>query len=130
MSIKTKKVMMHTKIVLWVTAILIVGGGIFFAIFEWNNSKTIGQMNGADKILNSFFLSVTSRTAGFNSVPIEDMYGISKLFCIILMFIGAAPGSTGGGIKVTTIFVIIMTVVSVIRGKEETVIYCNDCSFC
>lgn len=122
-AIKTKKISMHTKIVLCTTAFLIVFGGIMFMVFEWNNTHTIGNMNTSDKVLNSFFLSVSSRTAGFNSFPLENMYGISKLFCVILMFIGAAPGSTGGGIKITTFIVIVMTVVSVISGKEDTVIH-------
>ncbi len=122
-SIKTKKVSMHTKIVIWTTIFLIIFGGIIFMVFEWNNTYTIGNMTSSEKVLNSFFLSVSSRTAGYNSFPLENMYGISKLFCVILMFIGAAPGSTGGGIKVTTFIVIVMTVVSVISGKEDTVIH-------
>lgn len=121
-AIKTRKITLHTKLVLWVTASLVIGGGILFAIFEWNNPATIKSMPAGEKILNSLFLSVTTRTAGFNSFPVEGMHGITKLFCVILMFIGAAPGSTAGGIKVTTFVVLIMTVVSVVRGKDETVI--------
>lgn len=121
-SFKTRKISIHTKIILWTTLFLILAGGLAFMIFEWHNPKTIGSMPVFDKILNSFFLSVSSRTAGFNSFDIEPMYGISKLFCIILMFIGAAPGSTGGGIKITTFIVIVMCVVSVLSGKEETII--------
>lgn len=120
--IKTRKLHLHTQIVLSVTGALILIGTIFFAIFEWRNPHTLGWMSTGDKILNSLFMSVTSRTAGFNSIPIESMTGISKLFTIILMFIGAAPGSTGGGIKVTTFMVIIMTVISVIRGKNDAII--------
>lgn len=119
---KTKKVHLHTKLVLASTAVLIVLGTVLFAIFEWKNSKTIGQMSTPDKVLNSLFLSVTSRTAGYNTVPIESLLGVSKLWCVVLMFIGAAPGSTGGGIKVTTFLVLVMTVVSVIRGKSDTTI--------
>lgn len=121
-SIKTKKLHLHTKLVLIVSGCLVILGTLMFAMFEWNNVNTIGGMSTGDKILNSAFMSVTTRTAGYNTVPIEGMFGITKLFSIILMFIGAAPGSTGGGIKVTTFMVIIMTVISVIRGKNETVI--------
>ncbi|MEG2813486.1 MAG: potassium transporter TrkG, partial [Oscillospiraceae bacterium] len=120
---KTKRLTLHSKIVIWVTVTLIVAGAICFAIFEWNNNGTIGKMSVGDKVLNSFFMSVTARTAGFNSVPIEGMFDISKLFTIILMFIGAAPGSTGGGIKVTTFLVLISTVICVFRGKDETIIH-------
>lgn len=119
---KTRKIHLHTKLVLAVSASLVVIGALLFAIFEWNNANTLGNMSTGDKILNSAFMSVTMRTAGFNTVPVEGMFGITKMFSIILMFIGAAPGSTGGGIKVTTFLVLIMTVVSVVRGKGETVI--------
>lgn len=121
-AIKTRKLMLHTKIVLIVSGSLILIGTLLFAVFEWNNAKTIGGMSDSNKILNSMFMSVTTRTAGYNTFDLNEMYGISKLFSIILMFIGAAPGSTGGGIKVTTFLVIIMTVICVIRGKDETII--------
>lgn len=118
---KTKRLTLHTKIVLVMTAILIVGGTILFAILEWDNATTLGPMNTDTKILNSAFLSVSARTAGFNSTPIETTNGITKLFLVIFMFIGAAPGGTGGGIKVTTFFVLISTVISVVKGNNETV---------
>ncbi|WMJ24057.1 potassium transporter TrkG [Paludicola sp. MB14-C6] len=120
---KTKRLIMHTKIVLFTTIGLILFGALFCAIFEWKNPTTIGTMSVSDKILNSFFLSVTTRTAGFNSTPIDTMYGITKLFCVLLMFIGASPASTGGGIKTTTFLVLVMTIVSVIRGRDETIIH-------
>lgn len=113
---------LHTKIVLISTAFLVVIGAVLLGACEWNNNLTLGQMGTGEKILNSFFMSVTSRTAGFNSVPMEHTFGITKLLTVILMFIGAAPGSTGGGIKVTTTFVLLMTVVCVMRGKDETII--------
>ena len=117
-----RRLTLHTKIVLGTTGVLILAGAILMAVFEWNNSRTLGDMSAADKILNSFFMSVSARTAGFNTVPLEHLRGISKLFTVVLMFIGAAPGSTGGGIKVTTAYVLLMTVVCVIRGKDDTVI--------
>lgn len=121
-SIKTHRITLHSKIVIWMTVILIAGGAICFALCEWNNNKTIGNMSGGNKVLNSMFMSVTARTAGFNSVPVEGMFDITKLFTIFLMFVGAAPGSTGGGIKVTTFLVLISTVICVFRGKPDTVI--------
>ncbi|MEG0691717.1 MAG: potassium transporter TrkG [Oscillospiraceae bacterium] len=119
---KRKRIALHTKIVLSATAIFIFGGALFIAMFEWDNVNTLGNMTVGEKILNSFFHSVSSRTAGFNSFSMEGMFGITKLFTVILMFIGAAPGGTGGGIKVTTFFVLIMTVICVMKGKDETVI--------
>ncbi len=117
-----RRLTLHTKIVLGTTAVLIAAGAVLLGGFEWNNPQTLGPMSSLDKILNSFFMSVSARTAGFNTVPLEHLHGISKVFMVALMFIGAAPGSTGGGIKVTTAYVLLMTVVCVIRGKEDTVI--------
>ena len=117
---KTRRLLLHTKIVLIMTAVLVVFGTVAFLLFEWDNAKTIGEMGFGDKVLNSFFQSVTTRTAGYNSVDIEGTRGISKLLMIVLMFIGAAPGSTGGGIKVTTFMVLLMTIFCVTRGDEET----------
>ena len=92
------------------------------ASLEWGNPGTIGSMDSGEKVINSFFLSVSSRTAGFNTFQLENLTGLTKLTVIILMFIGAAPGSTGGGIKVTTMYVLIATVVCVLSGKNDTVI--------
>lgn len=119
---KTKHLNFHTKIVLVATLLLSVVGTLFILISEWSNPNTIGQMNTGEKILNSLFLSVSCRTAGFNTFDLGSMYGTTKLACIIWMFIGAAPGSTGGGVKITTFTVLIMTVVCVLRGKGETLI--------
>ncbi len=119
---KTKHLELHTKIVLIVTAFLIVSGTILVLICEFGNSKTIGGMSFPNKLLNSAFQSVTCRTAGFNSIDNAAMNPLTKVVSIVLMYIGAAPGSTGGGIKVTTFAVILMTVVSVLRNKEETTV--------
>ncbi len=119
---KTKKLLLHTRIVLVVTAILIAAGSLLFLIFEWDNPKTLGSLPVWQKMCASIFQSVSARTAGFNTVDMASMKGLTKMIMIILMFIGASPGSTGGGIKTTTFAVLIMTVVSVIRGRDETVI--------
>jgi len=119
---KTKHLELHTKIVLIITGILILTGTLIFLLFEWGNAKTLGGMGVHNKVLNSMFQSITCRTAGFNTIDIASMNPISKVFAIIFMYIGAAPGSTGGGIKVTTIVVILMTVFSVLKNREETTI--------
>ncbi|MEG2074460.1 MAG: potassium transporter TrkG, partial [Angelakisella sp.] len=97
-------------------------GTVAFLIFEWGNPKTMGDMSFFDKLGAALFQSITSRTAGYNSIDQAGLTDISKIFCIALMFIGAAPASTGGGIKVTTAAVVIMTIVSVMRGYDDTVI--------
>ena len=119
---KSRHLILHTKVVLFTTLALIVLGTVFILIFEWNNPKTMADMDFGAKLSNSFFQSVTSRTAGFNSVDINGMTSMSKMLMILLMFIGAAPGSTGGGIKVTSFIVIIMTVFSVLRNRNETIV--------
>ncbi|MDW8801289.1 TrkH family potassium uptake protein [Clostridium sp. A1-XYC3] len=119
----TKKLSLHSKIVIISTVILIVGGAILMFIFEMNNVKTIANMPLRDKIVNSIFASVVPRTAGFNSVPTADMTEGGKFLTIVLMFIGGSPGSTAGGIKTTTAALLAITVVSIIRGREDAEIY-------
>lgn len=119
---KTKKLILHTKIVLIMTAVLVVFGTFMVMLMEWDNPATMGGMTFFQKLSRSFFQSVTFRTAGFNTMPIDTMYSHTKIFAILLMFIGAAPGSTGGGIKVTTLAVILMTVLSVVQNKSDTII--------
>ncbi len=118
----THRLLLHTRLVMAVTAVLIAGGTLAVLLCEWNNPDTLGQMPFLDKLLNSAFLSVSTRTAGFNSFSVNDMRDITKLFCVLLMFIGAAPASTGGGIKITTAVVLFMTVFCALRDAEDTVI--------
>jgi trk system potassium uptake protein len=121
-AVKAKRfseLMLHTRVVLLATAFLIVFGTILVFLLENNNSATLGNMPFFTKLLNSFFHSVTPRTAGFNTLPIDRMTDSSKFLTLILMFIGAAPGSTGGGVKLTTISIVIYTVIAYIRGREE-----------
>ncbi len=117
---KTRRITLHTRIVLIMTGILIVGGAVLVWLFERSNPDTIGDMPLWQQIINSFFQSVTLRTAGFNSFDLASMHDTTKLVSSGLMFIGAAPGSTGGGIKVTTLAVIIFTVISVLKNREDT----------
>ena len=119
---KTKSLYLHTKLVLILSASLIVLGALFFFISEHSNPETIGPLNLFDKINAAVFQSVTCRTAGFNTVPLNEMNEISKIMTILLMFIGAAPGSTGGGIKVTTFGILVLAILSNIRGNEETIV--------
>ena len=116
----TKRLLLHTKVVLVTTAVLIFGGGLFFFLAEFNNPETLGDMPVWEKITTSLFMSVSSRTAGFPCFDLHGLNPVSKMFMTGLMFIGAAPASTGGGIKVTTIAIIIATVISVLKGNKDT----------
>ncbi|HIV36134.1 MAG TPA: hypothetical protein H9999_02845 [Candidatus Negativibacillus faecipullorum] len=116
---KTRVLLLHTKIVLMVTIFLILFGALGYLGLEWDNEKTMQALDMKGKIGAAFMQSITMRTAGFNSIDLYSMTDAAKVFSVVLMFIGAAPGSTGGGIKVTTTAVIIMTAVSIIRGREE-----------
>lgn len=118
----THKLRFHSKVCLIATGVLLAVGMLGFILLEWNNPRTLGSLPFLERLNAAFFQSVTTRTAGFNSVDFAAMSEASKLFSMCLMFIGAAPGSTGGGIKVTTIVVLIMTAVSVARGSDDTII--------
>lgn len=118
-----RKLSLHTKIVLVVTFILLTSGFLAFLLLEWNNPETLGNLPLTGKLMAGFFQSMTTRTAGFNTIALDQMNDASKLITIILMFIGGSPASTAGGIKTATLGVIIFTVISVIKGKEETELF-------
>ncbi len=120
---KTRRFRTHTKLVFLMTIALLLLGAFGFALLEWNNTATLGNLGFFDKITNSFFQSITTRTAGFNSVDLAQTGSATKLFMTMLMFIGAAPGGTGGGIKVTTIAVLLVAVLSVIGGRDEAQVF-------
>lgn len=120
---KTRRLSLHSKLVLLITIFLLVLGTILFLVLEYNNSNTIAQMGIKDKLLNSYFSSATARTAGFNSVDTNGTTNGGKLLTVLLMFIGGSPGSTAGGIKTVTFGVIILAVVAVIKGREEPEIF-------
>jgi trk system potassium uptake protein TrkH len=113
---KVKKLNLHTKIVLWMTTVLVLIGTLVFMIAEWNNSATIGNMSIVDKITNSFFQSVTTRTAGFATFDQSQMSQMSILFSVFLMFIGGSPMSIAGGIKTTTFFILLLIM---IRNQDQ-----------
>ncbi|MCY9665151.1 TrkH family potassium uptake protein [Paenibacillus alginolyticus] len=118
-----KRLSLHSKVVLSMTGFLIVFGAIIIFIFEYTNIRTMGSLDLGGKILASFFQSVAPRTAGPNTVDIGALRQASQFFIVILMFIGASPGSTGGGIKTTTFTILISAIVTMIRGKEDIVIF-------
>lgn len=114
---------MNTNIVLSMTAVLLVGGTVWIAANEWNNSGTIGSMAAGDRVLVAFFHSVQARTAGFNSVDIGAMQPETWLGIDILMFIGGGPAGTAGGIKVTTFAVLLFIIITELRGDGAVNIF-------
>jgi trk system potassium uptake protein TrkH len=120
---KLKKLSLHSKVVLSMTSFLILFGTIVIFIFEFTNTHTLGQLQFGGKILASFFQSVTPRTAGANTLDLVSLRQATQFFLIILMFIGASPGSTGGGIKTTTFAILIGAMIAMIRGKEDIVFF-------
>ncbi len=120
---KHKKFSPYTKMVVITSAVLLVGGAVLFAIFEWNNPATLGNMSVGEKILASFFQSVTFRTAGFNTVDLSAITRLTVLISCLLMFIGGSSGSTAGGIKTGTIAIVILTVRNILKGRSEIVVF-------
>ena len=118
---RTRKLNLHTKIVLVTTAFLLVIGFTVFYLAEYN-----GAMQGFSiyrRILSSWFQSVTTRTAGFNTIDLSQIGKASVLISIVLMFIGASPGSTGGGIKTTSFAVLTLSVISLLKGKRHISVF-------
>ncbi|NBU23213.1 MAG: TrkH family potassium uptake protein [Actinobacteria bacterium] len=108
---------LNSRIVLWSSAVLMVGGAVFIGALEWNNPATLGPLSPVDKVLDSIFASVMPRTAGFNAMDISQMNPASWLGTEILMFIGGASASTAGGIKLGTFVVLLFVVYTEIRGE-------------
>ncbi len=114
-----KRLGVHTKLVLFITGGLLVFGFCLFLLLEWNNVDTMGALTIGEKVMAAAFQSVTTRTAGFNTLDFAEMTSASKFITMVLMFIGGSPGSTAGGIKTATLGVFIFAVISVIRGIED-----------
>ncbi len=118
---KRKSLSLHSRIVLLASLTLIVTGAILFFILEFQTNDSTGKLH--EKILSSFFLSVTARTAGFNTVATGQLTNATLLIVIILMVVGASPGSTGGGIKTSTFAIILATLWSKIRNRPQVEVH-------
>ncbi len=119
---------LHSKIALSTTFLLIFAGGILILAFEYNNPDTIGNMTLFEKITVSLFQSVTTRTAGFASVPQENLTDPSSIVSLLLMFIGGSPVGTAGGIKTVTLAVLASTVISAVTNKNTVSLFGRDIS--
>lgn len=113
----------HSKLVAVLTLLLILSGTVLVAVFEWDNPDTIGDMSVGNKIMVSMFQSITFRTAGFASVPQENLTPLTAIAGLFYMFIGGSPVGTAGGVKTVTIFMIALNVVSFIRQRDEAVVF-------
>ncbi|KHL92751.1 ATP synthase subunit J [Paenibacillus sp. IHB B 3415] len=120
---RKRRLSLHSKVVLSMTFGLILTGMAVIFIFEFTNARTLGPMNPGTKIWASLFQSVAPRTAGANTLDITGLRQATQFFIVILMFIGASPGSTGGGIKTTTFTLMIGAVISMLRGREDIVLF-------
>lgn len=118
----------HTKLVFVMTIGLIIVGTFCILIFEYNNNMTIGDYSLEDKLFGSLFLSISSRTAGMYIFSLNNLLLITKLIVCVLMLIGVGPGSTGGGMKVTTIAVLFLLVKTVARNKRHVVVFNREIS--
>ncbi|MFL4479593.1 TrkH family potassium uptake protein [Paeniglutamicibacter sp. ORCA_105] len=115
----TKKWTLHAKLTLLVTTILLVAGALLWALAEWSNPETIGNMNDSDKVIHSVFASVMTRSGGFNLVEQGEMNQVTMLLSNALMFAGGGSASTAGGIKVTTIAVMFLAIFAEARGDTD-----------
>lgn len=114
---------LNFKVATSTTAILLIIGTIAFLLTELNNPETLGSMDFGTKLMAAWFQSVTPRTAGFNTIDIGKMTETGLFITIALMFIGASPGGTGGGIKTTTFRILTRSTKAILQGKEEVELY-------
>ena len=118
-----RQLTLHSKIALGVTGILIFAGAAAFFLFEFDNPLTIKEYSLLDKLQVSLFQSVTTRTAGFATIPQQNLTNASAIVSLLLMFIGGSPVGTAGGIKTVTIAVLFFSAFSTIRNKTEVVLF-------
>lgn len=116
---KHRRLSLHSKLVLVMTLVLIVGGTVMVFVLEYTNLRTIGGLGFGQKLLASFFQGVTPRTAGFNTIPLKSLRTSTLFVMILLMFIGASPCSTGGGVKTTTFITLMLAVFSTVSGRKD-----------
>lgn len=114
---------LNTRVVVSTTLVLLALGTVGFWAIEVNNPQTFGQLDWSSRLLGAWFQSVTTRTAGFNSIDVGQMSATALFICIALMFIGGSPGGTAGGIKTTTLRVLVRATRAILRGQQEIILY-------
>lgn len=115
-----KNLTLHSKLAISMTAILLVAGTVLFLILEFSNPETLGKFSFGDKLMGAAFQSVTTRTAGFYTVPQGGLKEESLFISCLLMFVGGSPAGTAGGVKTTTIAMFFLTAVTVMKGNKDT----------
>jgi trk system potassium uptake protein TrkH len=120
---RVHRMTLHSRIVLTMTFCLITLGTVSFLVTEWSNASTLAPLPLGNKLLVSFFQSVSFRTAGFATVDFANLRSITLLLGGILMFIGASPGGTGGGIKTTTFAAVLVAIKASLRGRRDAEIF-------
>ena len=118
-----KKFALHTKLALISYGVLLLAGFLLNLAIEWTNPETLGPLSVGDKLMAALFQSVTLRTAGFNTISQQGLRDCTKLVNGFFMFVGAAPASTGGGIKVTTLAILALSVRMVLRGQKNIAVF-------
>lgn len=119
---------LHSKIAIASTLILLFGGGLLIFLFEYHNPLTIGKLPLMDKIQVSLFQSVTTRTAGFATVPQQDLTNATSILCLFLMFVGGSPVGTAGGIKTVTLVVLAVSALATIQNRQEVSLFDRNIS--
>lgn len=114
---------LHSKIALSATGIFLAVGAVLFFIFEYNNPQTIGEFSLFGKLQAAFFQSVTTRTAGFATVPQQNLTDASAVVSLFLMFVGGSPVGTAGGVKTVTIAILVLSAFATIRNNEDVVLF-------
>ena len=115
--LRTRRVALQSRLVVWTTALLLVLPAALIALVEWSN--TLAAMTPVDKLTNAWFQSVTLRTAGFNSIDLAQVEPSVLTVMMALMFVGGSPGSTAGGAKTTTLAVVVLAIAAAARGRSE-----------
>lgn len=120
---KLRKLSFHSKVVLTASGALFLAGAVVIFIFEFTNLKTLDPLSLTGKLYSSLFQSISPRSGGASTLDIGAMRNATQFLLVILMFIGASPGSAGGGIKVTTFAILVGAVIAMIRGKQDVVLF-------
>ena len=118
-----RRLTLHSKIALTMTGLLITVGALLFLVFEYDNPATMQNLSLGERIMAAFFQSVTTRTAGFATIPQENLSNPSAILSLLLMFIGGSPVGTAGGIKTVTFSVLIAAAVASIKGRDEVSLF-------
>ncbi|MFI3173512.1 MAG: potassium transporter TrkG [Eubacteriales bacterium] len=114
------KLQLHSQIAVMMTLVLIIGGTVLYILLEWTNPDTLGALEPIQKVMVAFFQSVTTRTAGFSTLNQAALREQTAFLTCVFMFIGGSPAGTAGGVKTTTIFMLLLTCRAVIRGGKDT----------